>query len=55
MLKRGQAMNFEVLIPLLGGVYVLLMARGIVPVGKDPGRAEQWRKRWGLPFIGVRQ
>jgi hypothetical protein len=40
-------MNLEGLIPLLGGLYVLLMARGIVPVGNDPEKAEQWRKRWG--------
>ena len=39
-------MNLEGLIPLLGGLYALLLARGIVPVGKDLERAEQWRKHW---------
>lgn len=40
-------MNLEGLIPILGGTYALLIAFKVVPVGKDPEKAERWHQEWG--------
>ena len=43
--------NLEGLIPLFGGVYGLLLARGVVPRSpRDPEKLEQWRARFGRPM-----
>jgi hypothetical protein len=43
-----QVGNLEGLIPIFGGVYGLLMARGIIPRNpKDPERMAQWRRKFG--------
>jgi hypothetical protein len=40
--------NLEGLIPLLGGVYGLLLARGILPrKPKDPEKMDLWRRKFG--------
>ncbi|KPJ99634.1 MAG: hypothetical protein AMK71_09445 [Nitrospira bacterium SG8_35_4] len=39
--------NLEGLIPLLGGLYALLLARGILSASKDVSRNEAWRRKWG--------
>lgn len=40
--------NLEGLIPLLGGVYGLLLARGILPrKPKDHEKMELWRRKFG--------
>lgn len=36
------------LIPILGGVYGLLLAKGVLPSHvKDPEKTEFWRRRYG--------
>ncbi len=40
------ALNYEGLIPILAGAYLFLLAHGTLPAGKDPAKAEQWRKQW---------
>lgn len=40
-------MNPKGLMILLGGFFMLLMARGVVPIGKDPEQGEKMRRRWG--------
>ena len=43
--------NLEGIIPLLGGIYGLLLARGILPrEPKDPERLAQWRQKFGRPM-----
>ncbi|MBI4603884.1 MAG: hypothetical protein HY721_18160 [Planctomycetes bacterium] len=45
MIKIG---NLEGLIPLAAGVYVLLVARGVLPrKPRHPERLERWRQRYG--------
>ena len=40
--------NIDALIPILGGIYGLLIARGILPRNpKDPEKMELWRKKFG--------
>ena len=40
--------NLQGLIPILGGIYGLLMARGVLPrEPKDPERMELWRRKFG--------
>lgn len=40
--------NIDALIPILGGIYGLLMARGILPRNpKDPEKMDLWRKKFG--------
>ena len=61
--------NLEGLIPILGGIYGLLLAKGILPRNaRDPDKMELWRRKFGrmlkiicplifvfgvLQFIGV--
>jgi hypothetical protein len=40
-------MNLEGLIPLLIGLYMFLLARGVFPAGKDAAKGEAWRRKWG--------
>lgn len=40
-------MNLEGLIPLLGGLYAFLLARGVLPASKDPVKNEAWLRKWG--------
>lgn len=41
-------MNWWELIIILGGIYLTLMAYGVVPVfPKDPERAKLWHKKFG--------
>ena len=45
MIRLG---NLEGLIPIFGGVYGLLMAKGILPrKPKDPEKMELWRRKFG--------
>lgn len=38
----------EGLIPVLGGIYGILMAKGIVPrTPRDPEKQMQWRRKFG--------
>jgi hypothetical protein len=52
-------MNFEGLIPLLGGIYCTLLGFRVVAPGKDPARNELWLKKFGTfskiagPFLVV--
>ena len=39
--------NLEGLIPLLGGLYAFLLARGIMRASKDPVKNDAWRRKWG--------
>jgi len=39
-------MNYEGLIPIVGGVVALLMAYGIIPVNNDPMKNDDWIKKW---------
>jgi len=39
-------MNYEGLIPILGGVVVLLMVFGIIPANNDPKKSEEWVTKW---------
>ena len=47
------------IIPFLGGVLCTLLGFKIIPINKDPEKAEQWHKRFGLfmkiggPFLAV--
>jgi hypothetical protein len=44
----------EGLIPILGGAFVLLMARGLLPrKPKDPERMELWRRKYGRTMTVV--
>ena len=46
-------MNFEGLIPILGGLYILLLANGTIPKNpKNPEKLEAWRKKFG-PIIKI--
>jgi hypothetical protein len=38
--------NYEGLIPILGGIYALLIVHGKVIVSKDPVKFEEWNKTW---------
>jgi len=40
-------MNLGGLIPLLGGVYCVLVAFRVVPVSKNPQANEQWLQKYG--------
>lgn len=40
-------MNLEGLIPLLGGLYAFLLARGVLSATRDPVKNETWRRKWG--------
>ena len=40
-------MNLEGLIPLLGGLYASLLARGVVRASTDPVKNEVWLRKWG--------
>ena len=43
--------NLQGLIPTLGGIYVLLMAKGVLPrKPKDPERMELWRRKFSGPM-----
>lgn len=40
--------NLQGMIPLLGGIYVFLLARGILPrTPQDPERMALWRRKFG--------
>ncbi len=40
--------NLEGLVPILGGIYGLLLAKGILPRNpKDLGAIELWRRKFG--------
>ncbi len=39
-------LNYEGLISIFGGVYLLLIVHGKVAVSKDPVKFEAWRRRW---------
>lgn len=40
--------NLEGLIPILGGVYGLLLAQGVLPrTPKDPEKMDLWRQKFG--------
>jgi hypothetical protein len=41
------SLNPEGLIPLLGGLYAFLLARGVVLASKDPIKNEAWLRKWG--------
>ena len=44
-MKMGQ---LEGLIPLFGGIYLLLLVKGIVPrTPKDPEKMALWRRKFG--------
>ena len=40
-------MNLEGLIPLLGGLYAFLLARGVLRASKDPAKNDAWLGKWG--------
>ncbi len=40
-------MNLEGLIPLLGGLYAFLLARGVLRASKDSAKNDAWRRKWG--------
>ena len=52
-------MNIEGIIPIIGGAVAFLMAKGVIPISKDPAKGEQWLKQWGKlitwlgPFVVV--
>lgn len=40
--------NLQGLIPILGGIYGLLLAQGLIPRNpKDPERMALWRRKFG--------
>ncbi|MGD2099661.1 MAG: hypothetical protein PVG35_18945 [Desulfobacterales bacterium] len=39
--------NPEGLIPLLGGLYAYLLARGFLRATKDPVKNDAWLSKWG--------
>jgi hypothetical protein len=39
-------LNLEGLIPLLGGFYAFLLARGVLPANKDSAKNDAWRRKW---------
>ena len=40
--------NLQGLIPIIGGIYGLLLAKGTLPKNpKDPERMELWRRKFG--------
>jgi hypothetical protein len=40
--------NLQGLIPILGGIYGLLLAQGVLPrKPKDPEKMELWRRKFG--------
>lgn len=39
--------NLEGLIPLLGGIYALLAAKGVVMVSKNPDSNQMWVQKHG--------
>jgi hypothetical protein len=43
-------LNLEGLIPLLGGLYAFLLARGVLPASKDAVKNEAWRRKW-VPIL----
>ena len=45
--KKVDDVNLEGLIPLLGGLYAYLLARGVVRARKDPVKNEVWLHKWG--------
>ena len=46
-------MNLEGLIPILGGIFALLLAQGVIPKNpKDPDKMEAWRKKLG-PLLKI--
>ncbi len=47
-------MNIEGIIPIVGGAVAFLMAKGLIPVGKDKAKSEQWLASWGkiLTWLG---
>lgn len=40
-------LNFEGLIPIIGGIYCFLLASGTIPIKKDAVKIELWRKQHG--------
>lgn len=40
-------MNLEGLIPLFGGLYAFLLARGVLSATRDEVKNEAWRRQWG--------
>ncbi len=46
-------MNLEGLLPLLGGIYMWLLATGKLPKNpKDPAKMQQWRDKFA-PLIKI--
>ena len=46
-------MNLEGLIPIAGGIYMILLANGTFPKNpKNPKKLEEWRKKFG-PAIKI--
>jgi hypothetical protein len=46
-MKKDNILNLEGLIPLLGGLYAFLLARGVLSASKDAIKNEAWRRKWG--------
>ena len=53
-MKEDNILNLEGLIPLLGGLYAFLLARGVLSASKDEIKNEAWRRKWGpiLNWLG---
>jgi hypothetical protein len=45
-MEKDNILNLEGLIPLLGGLYAFLLARGVLPASKDMIKNEAWRRKW---------
>ena len=38
--------NYEGLIPILGGIFALLAVHGKLAISKDPVKFEEWKTTW---------
>lgn len=48
MFEQWTVGNLEGLIPMCGGIYFFLIARGVLPkTPKNPEQLEQWREKYG--------
>ena len=45
-MEKDNLLNLEGLIPLLGGLYAFLLARGVLSASKDAIKNEAWRSKW---------
>lgn len=45
--------HLEGLIPILGGIYAVLLVKGVIPKNqKNPEKMEAWRKKFG-PILNI--